>query len=174
MDLLVNEFAQESELIKAKDAINNLNVIFHPFHKPLTARARQGMRAVGTSRYGLVKIVEKMSLQYDSKLSKEDNAVNLAVRVSYLDRIRQLKIAVLNFYEALDDTDKAVGHDVMAHVDKFSASLQIARQHDGDIDEAMKELDEYNSRFGASMTEEDTNPDPKGGTTPETPEPDQN
>ena len=155
MDLLVSALAPENELLNGRNTVNNLNSIMEPFKKPLTAKARKTLRAVGSSRYGLVKIVEKIAIQYDGKLSKEDNAVDLAMRVAYLDRIRQYKIAVLNLFEMLDDTDKAIGHDIMAHVDKFSGNLQTARQHDGDLDEAMKELDEYNSRFGAAMEEEE-------------------
>jgi hypothetical protein len=157
MDLLVTSFAPANEIINATMAINNWRDTFNPHKKSLTAKARKNIRTVGNSRHGLAKIVAKISTQYEGKLSKEDNAADLTKRLDYLDQIRQYKIAALNLYEALDDTDKALGQDVMTHVDKYSSNLQTARQHDGDLDEAMKELDEYNARFGAIMEEEDEN-----------------
>ena len=166
MDLLITSFASPDEMINATQAINDFIASFAPHKKSLTAKARQGMRAVGSSRFGLVKIVDKISRQYDGKLSKEDNSAELTSRMDYMDNVRQYKIAVQNLYEALDDTDKAIGQDIMAHVDKFSSSLQTARQHDGDLDEAMKELDDYNARFGATMEEEEKNPDTSAGNKP--------
>ncbi|MFA6057151.1 MAG: hypothetical protein WC756_03050 [Taibaiella sp.] len=155
MDLLVTSFAPPNDIINATQAINNWRDSFNPYKKSLTAKAKKNIRAVGSSRYGLAKIVGKISTQYNDKLSKEDDAAELTSRMEYIDKVRQYKIAAQNLYESLDDTDKALGKDIMAHVDKFSSSLQIARQHDGDLDEAMKELDEYNARFGAIMEEEE-------------------
>ncbi len=166
MDLLVSSFLLENELINGKDTINNLNAILKPHSKSLTAKQRIGIRSVGNSRYGLVKIAERIALQYESKLSKEDNAVDLAVRVSYLEKIRQYKIAVLALFEMLDDTDKALGQDIMNFVSKFSKHLDAARIHDGDLDEALKDLDDYNSRFGASMEAEDETPETPKSATP--------
>ncbi|MFA6060847.1 MAG: hypothetical protein WC756_21800 [Taibaiella sp.] len=166
MNLLVTLFAPANDIVNATQAINNWRDSFNPYKKSLTAKARQGLRAVGSSRLGLVKIVGKISTQYNGKLSKEDDAGELTSRMDYHDKIRQYKIAVQNLYEALDDTDKAIGQDIMAHVDKFSSSLQTARQHDGDLDEAMKELDEYNARFGATMAEEDENTETPPGNEP--------
>jgi hypothetical protein len=170
MDLLVNSFAPLPELTSATDSINNLSKWLAPHKKALTAKQRIAIRSVGNSRMGLVKIVEKMAIQYDGKLSKEDNAAELSKRIAYLEKIRQYKIAAMNLFELLDDTDKALGQDVMAHVDKFSANLQTARQHDGDLDMAMKELDDYNARFGPTMDQEEAeNTKPDNGNQPETP-----
>lgn len=163
MDLLVNSFAPLPELTSATDTVNNLTKWLDPHKKSLTAKARQNLRSVGSSRMGLVKIVENIASQYDGKLSKEDNAVELSKRVAYLEKLRRYRIAVTQLLETLDDTEKAVGQDVMSHVDKFSASLQTARHHDGDLDMAMKELDDYNARFGAAMEqEEEEKPDTAG------------
>jgi hypothetical protein len=161
MDLLVTSFAPANDIINATQAINNWRDTFSPHKKSLTAKARKNIRTVGNSRHGLAKMVDKISTQYEDKLSKEDNAAELTNRLDYLDKIRRYKIAAQNLYEALDDTDKALGQDIMAHVDKFSSNLQTARQYDGDLDEAMKELDEYNARFGAVMVEEDENMPPE-------------
>lgn len=159
MELLVNQFAGVEALREGKDAIKNLERIFSPFKKPLTNKERRGLRAVGTSRYGLAKIIERIAGQYDHKLPKEDSASAFSQRIAYLDQLRHYIIALQNHLETMDDTEKAVGKDIMACVDKYSSIFQIARKHDGDLDLAMKELDEYNTRFGLIIKEEDKHPE---------------
>lgn len=126
-----------------------------PYKVSLANNTRNGMRVIGNSRLGLVEIVNKLATQYDNKLAKEENAIDLSRRTNYLRMIKAYKLAVQNLLELIDDTEKALGNDIMAYVDKFSSSLRNARKFDGDLDEAMKELDDYNGRFGAIIEAED-------------------
>ncbi|KAA5533561.1 hypothetical protein F0919_13560 [Taibaiella lutea] len=155
MNLMVRSFAPSDEL---EDAINQINGLINnldPFKVSLSNDARKKMRVVGSSRLGLVDIVSRLATQYDEKLAKNDNAKDLKERVAYLQVLRAYRIAAQKLCEALDDTDKALGKDIMGYVDKFGDSLQSARKYDGDLDEAIKELDDYNARFKKVMEEED-------------------
>ncbi|KAA5536538.1 hypothetical protein F0919_02395 [Taibaiella lutea] len=155
MNFLVHSFAQNNELEKTTAELTGLATILTPFKVSLSNESRNGLRVVGTSRLGLVEIVAKLSTQYDNKLAKDDQAADLNQRLVYLRKLKACKLAAKNLCELLDDTDKALGNDVMTFVDKFSNSLRNARKYDGDLDEAMKELDDYNARFGKIIEDED-------------------
>jgi hypothetical protein len=156
MNLLVRSFAADVELENAVNGIKNLTDAIAPYKLSLSNDDRKGLRVVGTSRLGLVEIVNRLATQYDNKLSKTENASDLSFRINYLHMLKTYKMAAQHLLEVLDDTDKALGNDIMTFVDKFSTNLRSARKFDGDLDEAMKELDDYNARFGKIMDEEDT------------------
>lgn len=155
MDLFVKNFASDAELQNSMDQVNALAQSLMPYKVSLSNETRKNLRVVGSSRLGLVEIVNKVAMQYNNKLTKDENATELNQRVNYLRELRAYKLAAQNLYELLDDTEKALGNDIMSYVDKFSSSLRNARKFDGDLDEAMKELDDYNGRFGSIMNEED-------------------
>jgi len=155
MNLLVKTFAQQDDLKKATVQLKAQAAAMAPHKVSLSNETRKNLRVVGTSRLGLVEIVSRLATQYDDKLAKDEKALDLSERVNYLHALKDYKLAVKNLHELLDDTEKALGNDIMAYVDKFSNSLRSARKFDGDLDDAIKDLDDYNARFGAIMEEED-------------------
>ena len=154
-NLLVHSFAPNDELDKSIEKANALSAAMAPHKVSLNKEVRKSLRVVGTSRMGLLTIIDKVATQYDEKLAKNEKASDLTQRIAYLHKLRKYKLAIQNLLEALDDTDKALGKDIMSYVDKFGGSLSNVRKHDGDLDEAMKELDDYNARFGKIMEQED-------------------
>ena len=135
--------------------VNSIAERFAKYAVSLSNEERKGIRGIGASRMGLALLINQTAMQFNQKLSKQDNAEELDVRLENLKAIRGYKIAVATLLEKLDDTDKALSPDIMKHVDKFRDALNSARRHDGDLDNGMKEIDAYHSRFGASMKEED-------------------
>jgi hypothetical protein len=67
-----------------------------------------------------------------------------------------LRLAAAKLHEMVDDTQTATGVDIMALVDRYAAYMQTARKNNTALDSALNEVDQWNSRFGAtgSKTEE--------------------
>lgn len=155
MNLYVQSFATNDDLEKAIASVRALSETLTPNAVSLSNQTRKNLRVIGTSRLGLVEIVNGLSIQYNDKLAKNDQALDLNQRLAYLRLMLEYKMAIGRLYELVDDTTKALSNDVMAFVDKFSNTLRNARRFDGDLDENMKELDNYNARFGKMMESED-------------------
>jgi len=155
MMLLVNSFAQEPEITNGINQIRGFNDLFAPYKVSLTVEQRRGLRIVGNSRVGLANMIAGIAEEYKKKLPSEESYEELTTRLTYLNLLKTYKRAVKNLLESLDDTEKALGKDIMLFVDKYSGILNNARKFDGDLDEDMKELDDYNARFGKVIDEEE-------------------
>lgn len=158
MEMMVKKVPDTGSLKAATEQINKLYQNLNDIKVSLTSEERMGIRSVGSSRMGLVMLVSQLATQFNNKLSKEDNAENLSRRLEALHALRAYRLSINTLLEAIDDTDKALSRDIMKHADKFSDSLHSARKHDGDLDEGMREIDTYNSRFAHAMKEEDEVP----------------
>lgn len=63
--------------------------------------------------------------------------------------------------EIIQEIGLGISIDSMVLVDRYVDNLQIARKNDASLDLAMREVDEYNSRFGVKKgekTKENTEP----------------
>lgn len=164
MEMMVKNVREIGSLKAAKEQVNKLNENMNGSKVSLTNEERIGIRTIGSSRMGLVQIIDQLATQFNGKLSKEDNAEELSKRLEALHALRAYRLSVTTLLEAIDDTDKALSRDIMKHADKFSDSLNSARKHDGDLDEGMRAIDSYNSRFANAMKEEDDAPSNIGAT----------
>lgn len=62
-----------------------------------------------------------------------------------LESVRQALNALM---EQITETQMANGMDIMTMVDRYSSSLQANRNNNAALDLAMREVDEWNKRFG--------------------------
>ncbi|UAY51880.1 hypothetical protein [Ferruginibacter albus] len=129
-----------------------------PFHVSLTDKEKIGVRTMAEGREGVVRLLCKIALQHTDSLPRnEDPQEMVTLLKSYEDGGQSLQ-AEKQLTEMLEDTQTATGIDLMALYDRYNKHLQAARTGNTALDAAMREMDEYNSRFGGSGGNEDTPP----------------
>lgn len=109
---------------------------------------KSGKRSMAEGREGYARLISKIALQHDEKLNKQDDASELEARLKYDSSLEGVRQAAIAFLERVSDTQYCNSVDCMTLTDRFAESLHSARNRNSDLDEAMKEVDEYNARFG--------------------------
>lgn len=128
---------------KLKDQITALK----PFKINLTDDFKNGSRTMAEGREGLARLVSKIALANVDSLARENDPKELEERLTYDARLEDLRQSALGFIEMVEETQLANGIDIMKLVDAFTANLQTSRSRNGSLDNAMKDVDEYNKRF---------------------------
>lgn len=123
---------------------------FKPFSVNLTEDAKRGSRTMAEGREGLARLISKIATVHIDSLARENDPQVLADRLTYDSELETVRQNLLKALEMIQETQLANGIDIMKMVDAFSDNLQTSRSRNGALDESMREVDEYNKRFGNS------------------------
>ena len=130
-------------------AINSvLTPVFTPFEINLTDEEKLGLRTFAEGREGYVKNVSRVATQFPDALSRADTPTDLSRLLEYYDSLEEVRVALVQALETIKETSLGVAADSMALSDRYVQNLQVSRKHDSSLDDAMTEIDDYNSRFG--------------------------
>jgi len=141
-------------------AVNSAIAPLVPFKINLTDDEKQA-RSMAEGREGYARLVSRIANQFPNALSRVDVPSELVNVLTYYDQAESCKFALLQALEIIQEIGLGVSIDGMVLVDRYADNLQISRKNDASLDLAMREVDEYNSRFGAkkaAKTKEDTEP----------------
>jgi multidrug efflux pump subunit AcrB len=127
--------------------VNSGITSFKPYHAPSTPAERIGQRSMSEGREGLVRLVSRIALQHPNSLSRADVPAELVQLLDTDGQLETLRQACLQLLEMVDDTQFANSCDIMLLSDAYSAALQIDRKRNSALDNAMKEVDEWNERY---------------------------
>lgn len=141
-------------------AVNTAIVPLAPFKINLSDTEKQA-RSMAEGREGYARLVSRIANQFPNALSRVDVPSELVNVLTYYDQIEGCKFSLFQALEIIQEIGLGISIDGMVLVDRYVANLQIARKNDASLDLAMREVDEYNSRFGVKKgekTKENTEP----------------
>lgn len=98
-------------------------------------------------REGLARLVSKIATANIDSLARENDPQELEQRLAYDDQLEGVRQQALTIIEMITETQFANGIDIMKLVNTFTANLQTSRSRNGSLDEAMKDVYDYNKRF---------------------------
>jgi len=138
-------------------AVNTACTPLANFKVNLTDEEKAGMRTMAEGREGYARLISKVATQHPSALSRADSPAELANALDFQSNIQTARMAILMATEIIDELELANGTDIMTMVDRYNDNLQISRKNEASVDLAMREVDEWNSRF-ANKKESGTTP----------------
>ena len=81
----------------------------------------------------------------------------MSSRLAYDSKLEESRQAIMSLLETISDTQLANSIDIMKIVDDYVGVLQISRNNSSTLDLAMREVDEWNSRFANSSNSNSAN-----------------
>lgn len=160
MNFLVTGFASNTEIQQMTDGANAAMTLFQPNSVNLTNAEASGLRTMSQGREGIVRLISKIATQNVNNLPRNEDPAQLSERLDYYASLSSLRQAFMPIFEMIDNTQNALGADIMQLSDRYAGYLQAARSSNSALDMAMGEVDDWNKRFGERPVEEDNNPEP--------------
>ncbi|HTN16538.1 MAG TPA: hypothetical protein VL092_02580 [Chitinophagaceae bacterium] len=118
----------------------------------LTEEQKKSGRTMASGREGLVRLISQIASNNINSLPREHNPADLAGKLTYDGKLEELRQALLRLMEIVAETQLANSIDIMKMADDYASALQISRNNNGSLDLAMREVDDWNSRFGQRNT----------------------
>ena len=129
-------------------AINAALAPLLPFKISLTNEEKQGMRSMAEGREGYARLIARIATQFPNSLSRVDTPAELNNLFAFNDNLEACRMSLLQALETIEEISIGTTTDIMTLVDRNNDSLEISRKNEGSLDLAMREVDEYNARFG--------------------------
>ena len=133
-------------------AINSALTPFSTYKISLTNDEKIATRSMAEGREGYARLVSRIATQSPNSLSRVDVPADLSNLLDYYQNLEAVRLAYVQGIETIEETQLGAATDIMTLVDRFAQNLQISRANEGALDGAMKEVDEWNKRFGANKT----------------------
>src|SRR6478736_8339959 len=128
-------------------AINTAIAPFAPFKINLTDEEKKGSRSMAEGREGYVRLISRIANQFPNSLSRADAPTELSNLLAYYNDLESNRLALTQAMETIHEIQLGAATDIMTLVDRYAGSLQSSRTNEGSLDMAMKEVDEWNSRY---------------------------
>lgn len=142
-------------------AVNAAIVPLVPFKISILDAEKAGMRSMSEGREGYSRLISRIATQFPNALSRADLPTELVALLEYYDRLEANRMALLQAMELIVETSLGTATDIMTLVDRYAQNLTISRGNDSAIDLAMREVDEWNSRFANKKNDDDDATDDK-------------
>ncbi len=117
----------------------------------LSDMQKTGVRSMAEGREGMARLVSKIASAHIDSLAREHDPAELENRLAYDGALEDMRQAVMALHEMIEETQLANSMDIMSMVDKFAANLETSRKGNEALDMALREVDEYNKRFGERL-----------------------
>ena len=131
-------------------AINNAQTPLNAFKINLSNEERQATRSMSEGREGYARLVSRVATQFPNSLSRADVPAELSTLLDYYSNLEANRLALVQALEVIEEIQLGAATDIMTLADRYVASLQISRSNEGHLDQAMKEVDDWNSRFSST------------------------
>jgi hypothetical protein len=132
-----------------KTAISAQITAFTPFKVGLNDDEKTGARSMAADREGYARMISQIATANINSLARDQNPTDLASKLAYDSKLEELRQGAMSYLEMIEETQLANSVDIMRLTDGFVRNLQAARVNNSSLDNAMREVDEYNKRFGA-------------------------
>jgi 3-dehydroquinate synthase class II len=156
---------------------SQINHLFHllqevrgllvPAASPLSPEEKHN-RSIAEKREGYVRLVFRVADNFTEELP---NSFDLGEYKKLLAAREDWKVILLKMEELAElaeDTEYSISVELMKNADRAFKALDAARKTNPALDRAMREIDEYNSQFGARKVKKgDKNEIPPISDTPE-------
>lgn len=121
----------------------------------LTDDEKPGMRTMAEGREGYARLIAS---QFPDALCRSDNPTELTGLLDYYNNLEGGRMAILQNLETFEEIQLGASSDIMTLTDRYKANLQLSRENDSALDLAMREVDDWNSRFGVNKNKNTTPP----------------
>lgn len=148
MRKFITDFAPKSVLEEIKKNINNSINDFKPFTVSFTDKEKIGVRSMGDGREGKVRLLSTIGSQFPDALARADNPEDLSKPLDYYADVRAVRAGALQLLEITEEIILGTGMDCMKISDRFEDNFQLSRKNNSALDLNMRDIDEYNKRFG--------------------------
>ena len=155
MKNLISTIPDSSVLKGFTTTIDTAIDVFTPFKINLTNEEKKATRSMAEGREGYARLVSRIANQHPNSLSRVDEPIELTNLLAYYDGLEANRLAVLEALESVEEIQLCAATDIMTLVDRYNTNLQSSRANEGSLDLAMKDVDDYNSRFANKKPEED-------------------
>lgn len=149
---LANWNAQLQQLLQA----------MQPYKFTLTKDDRKGKRKMGPRRIAYAQAADRLGTQHENIMPRQYNPADFAAVLAFHTSLNTLLSRVMQLKELADDTMMAAGIDAMTYTKVVHDAIRSANNLDPSFDEALQELDDFNTRAQAEDAEDAAN---DGGTT---------
>lgn len=149
MPNLVTNPAPSATIDTIKTAISAQITAFAPFKVGLNDDEKIGVRSMAADREGYARMISQIATANINSLARELNPADLVAKLAYDAKLEELRQVGMIFLETVEETQLANSSDAMKLVDAFAKNLQASRQNNSSLDNAMREVDDWNKRFGA-------------------------
>lgn len=146
--------------------VNAVVATMRPYNVAITDKQKKGKRTMAEGREGFVRLVSRIAFQHPNSLSRSDNPGELLTALDMDALLESAKQATKELYEMLNDTQFANSRDIMELTKSYTRALQMDRERNAALDSAMKEVDDWNERYGRNSPMEDDPENEETGTTP--------
>ena len=139
-------------------AINAAQTPLNAFKINLSNEERQATRSMSEGREGYARLVSRVATQFPNSLSRADVPAELSNLLDYYNNLEGNRLALVQALEMIEEIQLGAATDIMTLVDRYVSNLQISRGNEANLDQAMKEIDDWNSRFAniKTLTKKDT------------------
>ena len=139
-------------------AINAAQTPLNAFKINLSNEERQATRSMSEGREGYARLVSRVATQFPNSLSRADVPAELSTLLDYYNNLEGNRLALMQATEMIEEMQLGAATDIMTLVDRYVSNLQISRGNEANLDQAMKEIDDWNSRFAniKTLTKKDT------------------
>lgn len=144
---LIQQRAPQAIIEELTITLRSLRNNFQAYFVDLTDDQKSG-RSMAEGREGLARLVAKIATEHVDYLSRVDDPQTLTNALDYDANLESVRQALNALMEQITETQMANGMDIMTMVDRYSTSLQANRNNNAALDLAMREVDEWNKRFG--------------------------
>lgn len=155
MNQYVTSLAPNTVIDAILEGIKTQIEAFKPFFVNFSSED-SGARTMAEGREGYARLINRIANQHVDSLSRSDDPTLLDQRLGYDDSLEKLRQGLMQIAEMVSNTQTCNGVDIMQFVDRYNAVLQANRTSNAALDEAMKEVDEWNKRF-ANKKDDGTN-----------------
>ena len=143
--------AQISEVIDLMTKVRNILV---DSASPLSPDEKKN-RSMAEKREGYVRLVLRVAENFVDELPRSFDLEEYKNLLKARDEWKIMLLKAEEVAELIEDTEYAIGVELMKQVDRAAAALNSGRKNNPALDRAMREIDDYNQQFGTKKKEVD-------------------
>jgi predicted ATP-binding protein involved in virulence len=148
MNTRIQSMIPNTDLETAAKNLQSIIAVLAPHYAALSNEEKVGLRTMSTAREGYVRAIDRIALANVDALPRNIDPGVLSAKLEYAARLAPVKQELLKLTEMIDEIEMANGADIMKLSDTLNTALQAARNHNSALDGALKDIDEWNKRFG--------------------------
>ncbi len=123
----------------------------------LTPDERRGNRSVGRRREAYVRQTLRAAKAHEQILPRNLDVTRYEKMLNNFDQHKDLQIVLAQLTELGDDTQLAMGRELMLETDTVYGAFKLARLRDSSLDHVFAELESFYTRTAQEEEEEDSN-----------------
>jgi len=122
----------------------------------LTPDERRGNRSVGRRREAYVRQTLRAAKAHEQILPRNLDVSRFEKMLATFDQHKDFQVVLAQLTELGDDTQLAIGKELMVETDTVYGAFKLARLRDSSLDHVFAELESFNTRTSQEEEEEES------------------